>query len=64
MTIPVNGDKVALTYTGTFAVGTTHDGIDMSGKTFDSTLNHGSQPKRVNAGRRTCQPAQPAAHYI
>ena len=46
VTVPVHGDKVALTYTGTFAAGVTHDGQDWAGRLFDSTLNHGSQPKK------------------
>jgi len=45
-TVPVHGDKVALTYTGTFAPGTVYNGVDMSGKKFDSTLDHGQQPKK------------------
>ena len=45
-TIPVNGDKVALTYMGTFAPGTTYNGEDWSGRKFDCTLDHGPQPKK------------------
>lgn len=41
-TIPINGDKVALTYVGKFADGTWDTtGEDLSGKTFDSTLQKG-----------------------
>ena len=46
VTIAVDGDKVALTYTGTFAPETVYEGVDYSGKKFDSTLDHGSQPKK------------------
>ena len=35
-----------MTYTGTFADGTVHEGVDWSGKLFDSTLNHGKQSKK------------------
>jgi len=39
---PVHGDKVAITYVGKFADGTVHDGVDFSGKEFDSSLRkHG-----------------------
>lgn len=45
-TVPVHGDKVALTYTGTFADGTVYEGTDWSGRKFDSTLDHGPQSKK------------------
>lgn len=45
-TIPVNKDKVAVTYMGTFAAGTLYNGEDWSGKKFDCTLDHGPQAKK------------------
>ena len=45
-TVAKDGDKVAVTYTGTFAAGTVYEGVDYSGKKFDSTLDHGQQPKK------------------
>ena len=36
-TTPVSGDYVHCTYTGKFAKGTEHGGVDYSGKTFDTT---------------------------
>jgi len=36
-TWPANGDMVGLTYTGVFADGTSHQGVDYSGQQFDST---------------------------
>ena len=45
-TVAANGDKVAVTYTGTFAEGTLDNGTDISGKKFDSTLDHGPQAKK------------------
>jgi len=42
-TIPANGDKVALTYTGKFADGTSYEGIDYGGKVFDTTLQSTSK---------------------
>jgi FKBP-type peptidyl-prolyl cis-trans isomerase len=44
--VPAHGDKVALTYTGTFADGTVFEGADWSGRKFDSTLDHGPQSKK------------------
>eukprot|EP00967_Tisochrysis_lutea_P143314 scaffold266006_cov30-Tisochrysis_lutea.AAC.1 len=41
-TFPKPGDNVHVQYRGTFAVGTLHEGQDLSGKEFDSTW----QPKR------------------
>ena len=40
---PVAGDKVGVTYVGTFAEGVTHGGVDYAGKEFDSTLRSGRQ---------------------
>ena len=37
-TVAKDGDKVALTYTGTFAEGTVHEGVDYGKKLFDTTL--------------------------
>lgn len=45
-TVAANGDKVALTYTGKFAPDTVYEGVDYSGKTFDSTLDHGPKVKK------------------
>ena len=45
-TIAVNGDKVLVTYTGSFAPGTEYEGVDYSGKKFDSTLDHGPKVKK------------------
>lgn len=44
---PVVGDKVAITYTGKFADGTVHDGVDFSGKEFDSSMRKQGKGKAV-----------------
>jgi len=44
---PVVGDKVAITYVGKFADGTVHDGIEYSGKEFDSSLRKQGKGKAV-----------------
>ena len=38
-TKPTRGDNVKVTYTGSFAPGTEHGGVDYSGKVFDSTFD-------------------------
>jgi len=44
-TRPQVGDKVSITYTGTFAEGTVHEGVDYSGKQFDSSLQTSGKAK-------------------
>ena len=47
-TFAQDGDKVALTYTGSFAEGVTYEGTEYGGKQFDSTLQPAGKNKKAH----------------